>query len=48
VDVGALDLSPGRPALKLDIAGSDADLIGDVTGELRPSEPFAFLRPDAG
>jgi choloylglycine hydrolase len=47
VDVGALDLSPGAPARKLDVAGSDADLIGDATAQLRPSEPFAFLAPAA-
>jgi len=42
VRLDALDLSPGSPALKLDLV-SDPDRVGDVSAELRSGEALAYL-----
>jgi penicillin V acylase-like amidase (Ntn superfamily) len=46
IHVADLDLSVGRPALKLDLSG-EPDLVGDVTSRLRASDPFEFAVPHA-
>jgi penicillin V acylase-like amidase (Ntn superfamily) len=44
--IGALALSEGQPARKLDLNG-DPDLVGDVTDSFQPSDPFKFVAPAA-
>lgn len=44
--VPALALSEGQPIQKLDLNG-DEDLVGDVTADFHPSDPFEFAAPAA-
>jgi choloylglycine hydrolase len=43
VQLDGLDFSPGAPVRKLDLVNS-GDLVGDVTGQFKPSEPLAFRK----
>lgn len=44
VDLAALDLKPGAPALKLDLKGNPI-LSGEVSKQFKPAEPFKYLAP---
>lgn len=41
VGLDVLDFAAGQPVRKLDLVNS-GDLVGDVTAQFRPAEPFAF------